>query len=363
MANNIYKRLHKGLREKRGSGMVTIKDVAEKAGVSPSTVSRALSGKVPVDRETKEKVLRAVRELNYQPNVLAQGLKQGSSKTIGLIIPNVRNLVFPAAIRGITDVARQHGYTVVLCNTDEDTDTEKAYVNNLRLRLVDGLIFSTATESSEHILRLREEGFPVVLLIRHLGEAVDAVIADNFKGGYDGTKFLLLRGFRRIALINGTLNLDLYRQRFEGFKQALLEAGVPLLEEMVIHDTSGWEDGYRAMLNLLDRGLQPDAVFATSDPKALGVIKAIKERGLKVPEDVSVLGYDNLETSQFMDPPLATIAQPFYEMGQRAAERLIKLIRSKRRLKPVVEKLPVELVVRESVGQAGSRTGLDGTVA
>lgn len=330
--------------------MVTIKDVARRAGVSASTVSRALSGKIPVDGVTKKKILDAVQEMGYQPNILARGLKEGKSKTIGLIMPNVRDLVFPAAIRGITDVARQLGYTVVLCNTDEDLEREKEYVNSLRQRLVDGLIFSTAVPESEHIIQLRQQRFPVVLLIRHLGETVDAVIADNFTGGYEGTRHLLSRGFKKIALINGSLKLDLYRQRYAGYQQALSEVGVAEVPELVVHDTVGWEDAYHATRELLAEGRpRPEAVFATSDAKALGAIKAVKEAGLRVPEDISVLGYDNIETGALMDPPLSTISQPFYEMGQRAAERLIKLIQTKRWLRPVVEKLPVDIVVRESV--------------
>ncbi|APC09003.1 LacI family DNA-binding transcriptional regulator [Neomoorella thermoacetica] len=339
--------------------MVNIKEVAERAGVSPSTVSRALSGRVAVSPETKEKVMRAVRELNYQPNALAKGLKEGRSKTIGLIIPNVRNLVFPAAIKGITDVAKKYGYTVILCNTDEDLETEKAYVDNLRKRLVDGLIFSTATAASTHILELKEKGFPVVLLIRHLKDKVDAVIVDNYQGGYEATRFLIQRGYRRIAFVNGTLDLDLYRQRFAGYQAALAEAGIAYHEELVVHGTRDWEDGYRAILTILERGQKPDAVFAASDPKALGVIKALKEKGLRVPEDVAVMGYDNLDMSELMDPPLTTMAQPFYEVGKRAAERLIKLINSKRKSRPVVEKLPAQLLVRASVdyGPGGDHQG------
>ncbi|MGI9862653.1 LacI family DNA-binding transcriptional regulator [Moorella naiadis] len=330
--------------------MVNIKEVAERAGVSPSTVSRALSGRVVVSQETREKVLRAVRELNYQPNALAKGLKEGRSRTIGLIIPNVRNLVFPAAIKGITDVAKKHGYTVILCNTDEDIETEKAYVDNLRKRLVDGLIFSTATAASTHILELKEQCFPVVLMIRHLEDQVDAVIVDNYQGGYEATQFLIQRGYRRIALINGTMDLDLYRQRFAGYKAALAAAGLTYNEDLVVHGTKDWEDGYRAILTILERGQQPDAVFAASDPKALGAIKALKEKGLRVPQDIAVMGYDNLDMSELMDPPLTTMAQPFYEVGQRAAERLIRLINSKRKTRPTVERLPAQLLVRASVG-------------
>lgn len=330
--------------------MVDIKMVAERAGVSASTVSRALSGNVVVSPETKERVLRAAKELNYQPNVLAKSLKEGRSKTIGLFLPNLHNLIFPAAIRGITEVAKRHGYVLVLLNTDEDLVTEKLYIENLRRRLVDGFIFTTATASSNHILELKEQGYPVVLMVRSLNDEIDTVLIDNYTGGYQATRFLLERGYRKIAIINGTLELELYRDRFRGYQSALAEVGLPLDDKLIFHDTKGWEDGYQAILEMLDQGEMPEAVFATSDPKALGVIKALKERGLKVPEDVAVIGYDNLDVSELMDPPLTTMAQPFYEAGTKAAERLMELIDKKSQVAPAVEKLVPQLLIRQSVG-------------
>lgn len=329
--------------------MVTINDVAKRAGVSTSTVSRALSGKVVVNKGTKEMIMQAVRELNYQPNALAKGLKEGKSHTVGLILPNVRDLVFPAAIKGISEVLEQHGYTLILCNTDENLETEKKQVENLQNRLVDGLIFSTAKEESKHLFKLKDNGFPMVLLLRHLGDSIDAVIIDNFKGAYDATKFLIERGHRKIALINGTLELELYRERFNGYKAVLDEAGLTFRDELVVQNVMSWEGGYQAINELLDRGVVPEAVFATSDPKALGVIKALKAKGFRVPGDISVIGFDNIEMAEMMDPPLTTVSQPFYEAGVKAAKRLIKLMNSKRNLKPVVEKLEAKLLVRSSV--------------
>jgi LacI family transcriptional regulator len=329
--------------------VVTIKEVAKRAGVSASTVSRTLSGKIPVNEETRQKVLQAINELNYHPNILAQGLKDGKSKTLGLIIPNVRNLVFPAAIRGIEDTAKKHGYTVVLCNTDEDIDTEKFYIDNLRRRLIDGFILSTARPGHEYLLDLKKEGFPMVFLNRQLGEDVDTVVVDNFKGAYDATKYMISRGLKNIALINGCMDIYLYRQRFDGYKKALEEASIPLKEELIVHEVYGWEDGYQAMKNLLEKNLKIDGVFATSDPKAVGALRAIKDFGLKVPEDISVMGFDNSDIAPFLEPPLTTVSQPFYDMGVKACERLVKIIEAKRKPKAKVEVLPVELVVRKSV--------------
>ncbi|MDW7675683.1 MAG: LacI family DNA-binding transcriptional regulator [Bacillota bacterium] len=328
---------------------VTIKDVAKRAGVNASTVSRALSGKVVVNKETKEKILAAVKELNYQPNAFAKGLKEGKSNTVGLIVPNIRDLVFPAAIRGISDVLEQHGYTLILCNTDESIETEMMHVENLRNRLVDGLIFSTARKESKHLLELKENGFPVVLLLRHLEDEIDAVIIDNFKGGYDATSFLIQQGHRNIAIVNGNMNLSLYQERFEGYKAALKDAGLKVNKDLVIDDIKSWECSYQAVSTLMTSGNMPDAIFATSDPKALGVIRALKDKGFSVPADISVIGFDNIDMAEVIDPPLTTVAQPFYDAGLLAAKRLIKLMNSKRKLKPVVEKLEANLLVRSSV--------------
>ncbi|MBZ4646291.1 MAG: LacI family transcriptional regulator [Petroclostridium sp.] len=328
--------------------MVTIKDVAQRAGVSPSTVSRALSGKIPVDKETKEKVMEAVRALNYQPNVLAKGLKEGRTNTIGLIIPNIRNPVFPAVARGVEDVARRNGFTVILCNTDEDLRVELDYVDKLQKRWVDGLIFATAQKDSHHILELKEKDFPVVLLVRHMEDKVDAVISNNFKGAYEAVSYLIKTGHKKIAIVNGSLGLTLYRERFEGYKKALQDAGLPVIDEFIIDGVSDNGNGYYSMLGLLEQGSVPDAVFATSDPKAIGIIRAIKDYGLRVPEDVSVIGFDNLEISALLDPPLTTVAQPLYEMGANAANKLIRLINSKRAKKPTVDVMEVELIIRKS---------------
>lgn len=329
--------------------MVNIKDVARAAGVSPSTVSRVLGGSVPVAAETRERVIKVVKELNYQPNAVAQGLKGGRIKTIGLIIPNVRNLVFPAAVRGIEDTANQHGYTVVLCNADDDVKKEIFYIEALKRRLVDGFIFCTARPSHTHITGLREDGFPVVSLLRHSGSEVDAVILDNANGAYEATKYLISRGLKKIAVLNGWLDLVLYQDRLSGFRRAMAEAGLPVDESLVVSGIGGWEDGYRTMDEILARGIIPEAVFAMSDPKAFGVIRAIKDRGLKIPADISVMGFDDIDFAAMTDPPLTTVAQPFYDMGIVACKRLLKLIEAKKRPAAKVQVFPARLVIRRSV--------------
>jgi len=329
--------------------LVNIKEVAKAAGVSASTVSRALTGKIPVSEDARIRVMAAVEKMNYQPNAFAQGLKGGRIQTIGLVIPNVRSLVFPAAIRGIEDTAGQHGYTVVLCNTDENIEKERFYIENLRRRLIDGFIFSTARPGHEYLLDLPSEGVPVVFMIRQLGKAINTVVLDNEGGAYEAIRYMLSRGLKNIALINGSLDLPLYRHRYEGYLRALQEAGAAEPADMVVHGISGWDDGYQVMKELLDKGHRPDAVFATSDPKAMGIIRAIRDIGLRVPQDISVMGFDNLDFSSQIDPPLTTVAQPFYEMGVRACRRLIQMIEKGQNSRPKVEILSAQLVVRKSV--------------
>ncbi len=331
--------------------MITIKDVAKRAGVSPSTVSRALSGKVPVDRETRDRVMEAVRALKYQPNILAKGLKEGRTNTIGLIIPNICNPIFPAVARGVEDVARENGFTVVLCNTDEDMDMERNYVEKLQNRWVDGLIFATAREESRHILELKQRNFPVVLVARHMGEAVDAVVVDNYKSSFEAVRYLIETGHKRICIIVGDRDLILYRERFEGYRYALESAGLPVYPEMIL-DVSGRDDnGYNAVKNLLEKGIIPDAIFAASDPRAIGAIRAVKDCGLNVPDDISIVGFDDLDISSYIDPPLTTVSQPLYEMGTQAARRLIAMVNGSKDEKPQIKIMKTRLIKRKSVKQ------------
>lgn len=330
--------------------MVNIKEVARLAGVSSSTVSRVLTGNVPVSPVARQKVLDAVKALDYHPNLLAQGLKGGRIKTIGLFIPNVRDLVFPAAIRGIEDTAKQHGYTVILCNTDDSAEKEMSYIQSLRRRFINGFILSTARMDSRHLVQLEQEKFPVVHLIRHCGDAaVDAVVLDNFDGAYQATAYLLQRGYRKIAIINGDTRVLLYQERFAGYRHAHEQAGVSVDQQLIVHNVKGWDDSGRAVTDMLASGLRPDAIFATNDPKAIGAMRAVKDFGLKVPADIAVIGFDNSDIAGLLDPPLTTVAQPFYEMGARACAKLIRLIENKRRLRQRVEVFPAKLVIRGSV--------------
>lgn len=315
--------------------MATIKDVAMMSGVSISTVSRALSGKVPVAEETRERVLEAVEKLNYKPNVLAQGLKKGETNLIALIVPNIMNPIFPAVARGVEDTARKLGYNVILCNTDEKREVEMQYINDLKESWVDGFIFATACNDSDHIIQLRDSGTPVVLLIRNIERRLErefsSVMVNNVKGAYDMTQFLINSGNRRIAFIKGNMDLLLYRERYEGYCRALRDASIELDQELIFAQKD--EDGtdiYNKVLLMLKKGIRPDAIFASSDPLAMSTVRALRDAGLSIPCDISVAGFDNLDISAVMEPPLTTMAQPLYKMGAISAKCLINQIENKK---------------------------------
>lgn len=330
--------------------MTTIKDVAQRAGVSTSTVSRALSGKIFVEKETKDRILQAVKDLGYQMNVLAKGLKEGKTNTVGLIIPNIENPIYPAVVRGVEDVTRKKGYTLILCNTDEDLSIELDYVDKMRKRWVDGLIFATGAHQSSHIEALAHEGFPTVSIIRDMGEKIDSITVENFNGAFDGVSYLAQRGHRRIAILNDRRDIKLFKERFAGYKQALITHGLDFDERLVMN-TDDTLDTYAIVLNKLKSQISFDALFVTTDLMALTAMRAIGDFGLSVPRDISVMGFDGLEISGLIDPPLTTVAQPLYELGVEAGKRVIELIENRGNQELDIRQLtmPTKLIVRKSV--------------
>lgn len=332
--------------------MANIKDVAALAGVSTSTVSRTLSGTVPVSDETRERVMKAVETLNYKPNALAKGLRRGTTKLISLMIPNIMNPIYPAVTRGIEDRARSLGYNVILCNTDEVREIEAGYINNLQVSWVDGYIFATASKESDHIRELHEKDIPVVLLFRGMDLPVDQILVDNFTGAYDAVTYLINQGHRSISIFNGQLSIDLFQERYNGYLKALEDAGIEFDSNLVLQSVNNLErtNSYPDMMEMLKKGIRPDAIFVSSDPMALGIMRAARDFGLRIPEDISIIGFDNLESSAMLEPPLTTISQPLYKMGALAAERLIAQIENKgKRKSSRIFKMNTKLIERKSV--------------
>lgn len=337
--------------------MTNIKTVAALAGVSPSTVSRVLSGKSYVNAATKEKVMEAIRQTGYSPNALAKSLKMGRSNTICLMVPSIQNLIFPIITQGVEDTARKNGFTVVLCNTDEDSEVEKAYINKMKTRWVDGFIVCAMMPDANHVRRLRSEGFPLVLVNRFEPQDVgvlDIVSVDNFRASSDAVGYLARAGHRRIALALGREELWFYRERYRGYRAALSDNGLAYDDALVMRETSGSDSFYRLTQELMSLPAErrPDAIFCTSDPKAFVVLHALHDLGVRIPEQVSVMGFDNVMLSAMVEPPLSTVGQPLYEMGVAAATNLIRQIRYKEKNgelpPPIRDVMNVDLIVRRS---------------
>lgn len=328
-----------------------MKDVANHANVSTSTISRVLSEKGYVNENTRKVVLSAVKELGYVPNTLAKSLKNGRTNIVTLLIPSIQNHIFPEIARGVEDVARRKGFSVILGNTDDDKNIELDYLEKLGTHWTDGFIVSSFRPDSDHIRALKELGVPLVLTTRHFNENIDAVAINNSKAAYEAVRYLIKTGHKRIGIALGTCNLDIYQERFEGYKMALAEANLPFEEEYVLHDSGDADALYFLTRNLLSTDNVPDAIFATSDPKAIVVMRAILDSGLRIPEDISIIGFDNIKMSAMLNPSLSTVSQPLYKIGALAMEKLAAQIEAKetgRQYTPMLNILDTELIIRNS---------------
>lgn len=323
----------------------TIYDVARRAGVSTATVSRALNGTGQIAQATRLAIEAAVDELGYRPNTVARSLVTKSTQTIALLLPDITNPFYAALVRGIQEHALPHGYTMLLCTTEGDAEREEQYLSLLRAQQVDGALVDGLRLPPERIARFVEDGFPIVCLDRDVESgSIPLVQVNNRLGGRLAAEHLLALGHRRIAHVMGDRELRISEERLAGFQAALTD----LYDEQLVAEGKFTEEGgHLAMRGLLDRSPDLTAVFAANDLSALGVLSAIAASGRRVPDDVSVVGFDDLRLSAFTSPPLTTIRQPAIEIARCATELLLGLTRGAEVLQ-VRHLLSPELVVRES---------------
>ena len=331
---------------------VTIKDIARALNLSTSTVSRALRDSYEISPETKRLVLEYAERLNYRPNPIALSLKGSNSKALAVIVPQIVNNFFSQAINGIEAIAYNRGYHVIIFQTHESYEREKANIELALSRRVDGLLLSLSSEKADvaHLHALHAQGVPLVLFDRVVaGLNVTQVVADNFGGAYAATAHLLQTGRRRIAHLTIPPHLSIALERLAGYRAALAQYGVPFDENLVRYGTFGPDEADELVAQLLAQEPRPDAFFTASDRLALGCLTALRRRGIRIPEDISLIGFSNLPAPDMFNPPLSTITQPAQEIGHLAAERLIELIEHKQRASPpAIVKLPTTLTVRES---------------
>ena len=336
---------------------VTIYDVAKKAGVGIGTVSRVINNSPRIMRETKAKVLRVIRELNYQPHTSAQSLARRKTKTIGCIIPFTGHF-FSELLQGIQQKLMEYEYALILWSADNTKNKEFFLRRALRERRVDGILYVSMEIIPKYVDKFLNSKLPIVL-VDGFHPGLDSITVENTEGAYIATKHLIELGYKKIAMIDGQLKSIPARLRYEGFKKALREQGFPFEERYFVacdfvEEREGFneEAGYTAMQKLLDLGTEkPRAVFVSSDIQAIGAMQAIKERGFIVPDDIAIIGFDDIELAHYVG--LTTMRQPIMEMGELAVKRLIDKINGEHNSE-FKHKFNTELVVRESCGAGDS---------
>jgi LacI family transcriptional regulator len=316
-------------------GQATIKDIARELNVSFSTVSRALKDYPGISDETKKRVKDLAEKLNYRPNAVALSLRKSKSFTIGVIIPEVVHFFFSTVISGVEDVASANGYNVILCQTNENLTREKSSIETMLSNQIDGLLVSYSKETTDfgHFTRLMELDFPIVFFDRlpDIENSVNVTV-DDFDGAYQAVKHLIEQGYRKIAHLAGPNNLTISKKRKAGYIAALEESGIQVDQNLIIECPSGTEkESYEMALVLFENPAnRPDALFAHHDIVAAGAMMAIKSLGLKIPEEVGVVGYSNWQFSSMIDPPLTTVSQPGSKIGEKATKLLLEMIDGKK---------------------------------
>jgi DNA-binding LacI/PurR family transcriptional regulator len=340
------------LRPKKrfGGANITIKDVAQHARVSIGTVSNVLNGTTPVKDGLRQRVLEAIRQLGYQPNELARGFRRNRTNLLGMVIPDILNPFFPAIVRGAQDGAYQKSFNLVLCNSDNDQGKEAQYLQELRDHRIAGILLTPSGSTWMDLLPQKSLAqIPIICIDRRpIHWSGDSVTGDNRQGAFLATQYLLELGHRAIALIGGSPDLSNAIDRKEGFRAAMRERHIPIAPGYIQDGDFNRISGYDKMRTLLQLRPRPTAVLAGNDLIAYGALKAIREAGLECPMDISIVGFDDLESSEYTDPALTTVAQPAYQMGASGADLLLNRIAGGRGA-PVHLVLPTELKLRHSV--------------
>lgn len=327
-------------------------DLARELSVSMTTISRALSDHHSIGPAMKQRVLKLAKKYNYQPNRLASALRKGKSQLLGIIVPYIEGRFFPSVVHGIESAASKAGYNVIICQSNEDVGQERRNLEILLSAQVAGILVSLSrtTLDFRHFEKVRSRGLPLVFFDRIVeGDNVNAVVLDDHEGGCISTRHLLSQGCRRIAHLAGPQHLNIYKNRRQGYLDALREAGIAEDESLILYSDMGQDQGAEAMRQLLASGNPPDGIFAAGDYSALGAMQEARRQGLRVPEDVAISGFSNEAFTVITEPSLTTIDQRCEEMGQAAVRLLLELIEADGRpFAPRQLALRPELLVRSS---------------
>lgn len=327
---------------------ITIKDIAKAANVSKAAVSYVINDKPGVSEETRQKILRIMKEMNFRPNATARGLAGQKTEMLGLVIPDITDMFYANIVRGVENKANEFGYTLNLCTTHAEPSRERDVVDMFTSGRVDGLILMTYYLNREYLEKLKGQGMPFVVIDGSpQDESIYSVFVNNEEAGYRAAEYLIRLGHREIAFIYGVIGSGDSEQRFLGYRRALRENGLACRGELMKRGEYQRAGGYKAARELMAMPHRPTAVFAANDQMALGVLNAAVDLGLKVPRDLSIIGVDDIEAVSLVVPPLTTVRQPTYEMGGTATEILVRLINGERPSQRKIS-LQTSLVVRDS---------------
>jgi LacI family transcriptional regulator len=332
---------------------ITLKSIAKIVGCSDSTVSRVLSGKSKqyrISPKTEQKILQLARELHFAPNPLAASLRTRRTLTIGLVIPDISNPFFAGIAPFVQRECRKLGYSVLLASTEENAELEIESVSILSKRSIDGLIIAPVGQSFDHLKQLYQDGLPMVLIDRYFPESnIPYVTSDNYQGGRDAAEFMIENGHKLIACIQGSPFTLPNNERVRGYREALTDAGIEVNEEWIVGDSYGEENGYFETRLLLKESKRPTALFALSNLISLGALRAICEEHLRVPEDISIISFDEQPYSNLLATPMTTVSQQIHEMGKIAMQMLYRQIRAGKGSAEESVKLATTLIRRNSV--------------
>lgn len=327
----------------------TLKDIAERVGVSKATVSMVLNNKnINVSKSTREKIFKAVEELNYIPNYVARSLSTNKTETIGIILPDIENPFFSQISRAIEDAASRFNYNIILCNTDNKEHKEEQYIKLLISKSVDGIIFLTGVGKEESVNLLNNNNIPFVLVDRYMEkqEQFNGVYCLNEEGVEQGVDYLLEKGKKNIAFVTGPMELTVSKKRLDGYKKSMLRKGL-YKDNLVFKGDFTTETGMKVTEDIIKSNIDISAIFYSNDAMALGGMKALLRAGYKIPEDIAIMGFDNITISSLVEPELTTVGQPIYHMGKEACELLISVIENKNQKKEIY--FHTELIIRDTV--------------
>lgn len=335
-------------------GRPTIKDIAELAGVSIATVSYVINGSRPVSAELAERVEQAIDELEYYPNEVARSLRGQRTSTVGLIVPDSANPFFAEIAKGVEDAGFEAGYTVVLCNSNLTLDRELAYLETLLSKQVDGVIIHPTTTRLEQVNLLIKNQIPVAILSRDAGDMdVDTFRIDNRQAGHDATEHLIDLGHQSIACIKPLSGTNPSAQRVDGYLEALANASIPMNAELLVQGDNTIQGGELATEQLINSNVPFTGIFACNDAMAIGAMRALREAGCSVPDDISVIGFDDIQLASYIQPALTTISNPKYELGSMAIRKLLDRIEGS--LDPGPRSFPLDTkLIRRSTTEAPS---------